>query len=92
MGQDGKGSGDFFNTWMKTATNFWNDMSTAWTSGVKDSKEEPTSEDPKKGRAKASLDSIIRIWQTASSTMNEPETVNSAFKGINTLPDFRVSD
>ena len=86
--QEERGPETLLAAWMKSVTEFWGSTAEMWStsSGASDT---PTS--PKKGaesRAQEGWQSALKMWQTLSSTMGEPETMDTLFKGINALPEI----
>jgi class III poly(R)-hydroxyalkanoic acid synthase PhaE subunit len=76
--------------WMKSATEFWGSMARTWP-GASETAETPTpSEKRDRGRVQESMESALKMWQTVSTTLGEPGTMDSLFHGINALPQVFI--
>lgn len=71
-----------FAEWLKTGNDFWS----SW---VKITSAMPAATPDKgtKGRSVESWEAAMKMWQSLSSAMNEPETADAVFRGMGTLPD-----
>lgn len=76
--------------WMKSATEFWGSMARMWPGAPGISEAATPSKMGDKGRVQESMESALRMWQTLSSTMDEPAAVEPFFQGINALPEIMM--
>lgn len=71
-----------FAQWLKTTNDMWSSfMKMAPT--MSDS----SSDKGAKGRSVESWEAAMKMWQSLSSALSEPETADAVFKGMGTLPD-----
>lgn len=71
---------------MKTAAGFWKPLMSMWGDFGATADETAAKKDKHQSRLKESLETIRKTWDSVSSMMVEPETVESLFKGTSTLP------
>ena len=74
--------------WMKTAGDVWGSMFRAWSDAVATIRPSEASPGGATGHTQASLDAALKTWQTLSSTLARPGTLDSVFKGSGTMPDI----
>ncbi len=77
-----------FEAWMKSATGFWNMMTQPWAGETGSPEKSSPPGEAQKNRATNSMNSVLRMWQSAASLMKEPETRDSLLKGMNTFPEI----
>jgi len=91
MNQDQQGKGapvSLFEAWMKSATEFWGSMA-RMRPGASGTSETPVArKGGEKTRVEESMESTLKMWQTLSSIMSEPGTVDTLFQGISALPEI----
>ena len=73
--------------WMKTTSAVWQNALQNWAKTV--GMEQKTDPD-QKTRNQESLEAIQKAWQTLSSVMEEPETVQSMLGGISAMPEVAL--
>jgi hypothetical protein len=86
--QEEKGPETLLAAWMESVTELWGSMAQKWSTGTGASDMRTP---PKKGaesRAQEGWQSALKMWQTLSSSMAEPGTMDTLFKGINALPEI----
>ncbi len=74
--------------WVKSATDFWGSMAHMWLRTDGKGEQPPIPPEGDKSRMQETLESTMKSWQILSSAMREPETMDTLFKGINTLPEI----
>jgi len=87
MVEDNSAPETLLEAWMKSATRFWDSMAKAWTGPLSASETPKPPGGAHESRARESMGSTLRMWQTISSTMIEPGAMDSLFQGINALPE-----
>ncbi|MCG6878105.1 MAG: hypothetical protein LJE96_02990 [Deltaproteobacteria bacterium] len=88
MGHKNTGTEAFFETWMKSVTGFWDMTAKTWT-GKSDAFETPFShKGADRNRTQDSINSVLRMWQAATSMMNEPGAMDSFVEGMNASPEI----
>ena len=76
--------------WMKATTAFWGLLSKSWQSALAASQAAPPSQEIGRSRPQELWDSMLKTWQTMLSIGSEPETIDSALKGLNALPEIAM--
>ncbi|MDI7261694.1 MAG: poly(R)-hydroxyalkanoic acid synthase subunit PhaE [Thermodesulfobacteriota bacterium] len=71
--------------WMKATAEFWGEMAKM---GPVASETIPLSEENIKTRPQELWQSTLKMWQSMFSTLSEPGTTDTLFKGINMLPEI----
>ena len=72
--------------WMKAAAGFWKPLFFIWDDFGEKADEAATKKDSNPSRLKESLKTTHKTWESVSSMMVEPETIESLFKGSGSLP------
>jgi hypothetical protein len=79
--------------WIKTSSEFWGSTFKSWTDsatgGEKSGPSAPT-EANDTGRTQEALAAIQKSWRTLSTAMEEPQTLQSLFAGIGTMPEIVI--
>jgi polyhydroxyalkanoate synthase subunit PhaE len=73
--------------WLKSSGDFW-------ASAMKNSSQFSSAASEKSGaknRYLESLETMQRIWQSISSTLNDPKVVDAILQGVNALPEFSMT-
>ncbi|MGD8992514.1 MAG: poly(R)-hydroxyalkanoic acid synthase subunit PhaE [Desulfobacterales bacterium] len=81
---------DFLSAWMKAAGDVWGHMFRAWSDAAATLRPSAPSPGGASGHAQASMDAAIKTWQMLSSTMAQPETRDSMYKGAGTMPEILI--
>jgi polyhydroxyalkanoate synthesis regulator phasin len=71
-----------FAQWLKTTNDMWSSFM-KMAPAMSDS----SSDKGAKGRSVESWEAAMKMWQSLSSALSEPETADAVFKGMGTLPD-----
>lgn len=81
------------NAWADAVTDAWGSMFKAWSRMFEADSAVSFDEKTPMGKAQDAYTSALKTWQVFSSTTQQPETVESLFKGIGALPDllFKMS-
>ncbi len=74
------------NEWMKTAAVFWKPWVSMWGDSGEKSEATATQKDKHQSRLKESMETTRKTWESVSSKMVEPETIESLFGGSSALP------
>jgi len=84
--QEMKDAQSLLESWLKAATEFWGPMTKMWP-GVPNAFETPSAAKGDGGtRMQESMASAFKVWQTLSTTMSDPEGMESFLRGVNSLP------
>ena len=81
---------DFISTWMKTAGDLWGNMFQAWSDAAATIRPPDAPAGGVSGHAQASMDAAMKTWQILSSTMAQPEAMESLFKGAGAMPEILI--
>ena len=81
---------DFFSTWMRATGDLWGNMFQIWSDAAATVKPSTSAQGDTSGHAQASMDAATQTWQILSSTLSQPETIDSIFKGVGTMPEILV--
>ena len=84
--QDKTDFGFIMSEWMKTAEGFWKPFMSMWDGVAEKADETASKKDKHQSRLKESLKTSRKAWESVSSMMVEPETIDSLFKGGSALP------
>ncbi|MCU0598299.1 MAG: hypothetical protein MUE70_03450 [Desulfobacterales bacterium] len=79
----------FFDAWIRSMSDLWSDMGQFpyKPQGAQDTPDKSGSPSPRFGRY---FESSMNAWQAFASALNKPETITSAYKGIETLPELLI--
>jgi class III poly(R)-hydroxyalkanoic acid synthase PhaE subunit len=83
---DATGTETMIAGWMKSATDFLGVLTRMYVQPAAGL--DPSSQMSASHSAKNSLDTAIRNWQSVSSAMSTPESMQSLFKGVGAMPDI----
>ncbi|UCD88884.1 MAG: hypothetical protein JSW04_10535 [Desulfobacterales bacterium] len=84
--QDKTGSEFILSEWLKTTTEFWKPWFSMWGGISEKTDETAAKKDKHRTRVEESLETTRKAWESMSSMMVEPETIESLFKGSSGLP------
>jgi class III poly(R)-hydroxyalkanoic acid synthase PhaE subunit len=91
--QHATGPQSLVEAWIKTSSDFWNATLESWTASVAAGQNAGTRSSTgsnEAGRTQEALDAIQKTWRTLSSAMEEPQTLESVFAGIGTMPEIML--
>ncbi len=88
MGQKEMGPEAMFQAWTKSAAGFWNMMAKPWTAETGSPEKSSPTGKTRKNSATDSVNSVLRMWQSAASALNSSETRDSLLQGVNALPEI----
>jgi hypothetical protein len=74
-----------FAQWLKTTNDMWSPYMKM--AAAKPDKSDSSADKGAKSRSVESWEAAMKMWQSLSSTLSEPETADAVFKGMSTLPD-----
>lgn len=72
--------------WTKTAAMFWKPLLSMWGDFGATADDATSHKEKHQSRLKESLETTRKTWESVSSKMVEPETIDSMFKGSSALP------
>jgi polyhydroxyalkanoate synthase subunit PhaE len=91
MGQDDKektSPESMFGDWMKSAADFWLSAAKTWSAGVTDTAKMPASFSKGDfGKMQEGWQALLKIWQTSSSALASPQTLEAILKGATASPE-----
>lgn len=77
-----------FADWMKSISDFWLSAAKSWPAGASfDAKSSPSSTAGYSSRMQEGWEALLRTWQTSSSALSSPQTMEAILKGANVLPE-----
>lgn len=79
---------DYFSTWMKATSDLSENMFRVWRDAATASRPPASSQEDPSGNARASMNAAMKTWRILSSTLAQPEALNSIFKGAGTMPEI----
>jgi class III poly(R)-hydroxyalkanoic acid synthase PhaE subunit len=85
--QDSTSTNDLWASWIKSTTEFWGAMASAWpTAQVPDDRQTAGS----LGRLQQLLSSNLKLWDATAKSMQAPGSMEALLKGLQTAPDISM--
>jgi class III poly(R)-hydroxyalkanoic acid synthase PhaE subunit len=79
--------GSMFADWMKSAADFWVSAGKAWTPGATGGTSSSAFPAGDFGKMQEGFQTLLKTWQTSTSALSSPQTMEAIFKGATASPE-----